>query len=269
MNKILLIGCGHMGSALLQAWLQQKKIYFYVVDPFNYKKINNKKYSKVKAYKSLLDIKDISSIDIVIFAIKPQIISRVLKEVSFFNFNKKTIFVSIVAGIQISFFNKFLKKNNQFIRVMPNMPALVNKGMSCLVASRTVTTKNKNKINSLFLKVGKTLWLSKEKDINIVTAISGSGPGYIFLLVDAFEKAALKLGLNEKDSHELVYQTFFGSIELLLKNNNSALKLAQNIAVSGGTTEAAFKIFLNKKILHKTFEKAINAAYKKSIKLSK
>ena len=81
--------------------------------------------------------------------------------------------------------------------------------------------------------------------------------------------SALKLGLNEKDSQELVYQTFFGSIELLLKNNNSALKLAQNIAVTGGTTEAAFKIFLNKKILHKTFQRAINAAYKKSIKLSK
>ena len=77
------------------------------------------------------------------------------------------------------------------------------------------------------------------------------------------------IGLNEKDSQELVYQTFFGSIELLLKNNNSALKLAQNIAVSGGTTEAAFKIFLDKKILHKTFERAINAAHKKSIKLSK
>ena len=115
-----------MGSALLQAWLQQKNIYFNIVDPLNYKKINKKKYNKVKAYKSLLDIKDISSIDIVIFAIKPQITSLVLKELSFFNFNKKTIFVSIVAGIQISLFKKFLSKNNQFIRVMPNMPALVN-----------------------------------------------------------------------------------------------------------------------------------------------
>jgi len=268
MNKILLIGCGHMGSALMRAWIHQKNICFYVVDPFNYKKINKKKYNKVKAYKSLLEIKDLSSIDIVIFAIKPQITKIVLKEISSFTFNKKTIFVSIVAGIKISFFNKFLK-NRQFIRVMPNMPALLNKGMSCLVANKTVTTKNKNKINSLFLKVGKTHWLSKEKDINIVTAISGSGPGYIFLLVDAFEKAALKLGLNEKDSQELVYQTFVGSTELLLKNKNSALKLAQNIAVSGGTTEAAFKIFLDKKILHKTFERAINAAYKKSIRLSK
>ena len=269
MNKILLIGCGHMGSALMQAWLQQKNIYFTVVDPLNYKEINKRKYNKVKAYKNLLDIKDIAAIDIVIFAIKPQIISKVLKEVSFFNFNKKTIFVSIVAGIQISLFNKFLKKNNQFIRVMPNMPALVKKGMSCLVANKTVTTKNKSKINSLFLKVGKTHWLSKEKDMNIVTAISGSGPGYIFLLVDAFEKTALKLGLNKKDSKKLVYQTFFGSLELLLKNNNSALRLAQNIAVRGGTTEAAFRVFLDKKILHKTFERAINAAYKKSIKLSK
>jgi len=269
MNKILLIGCGHMGSALLQAWLQQKNIYFDVVDPLNYKKINKKKYNKVKAYKSLLDIKDISSIDIVIFATKPQITPLVLKELSFFNFNKKTIFVSIVAGLKISFFNKFLKNNNQFIRVMPNMPVLINKGMSCLIARKNVTVKNKNKINSLFLKIGKTLWLSNENDINLVTAISGSGPGYVFLVVDAFEKAALKFGLTEKNSRELVYQTFIGSIGLLLKDNNSALKLAQNIAVSGGTTEAAFKIFLDKKILHRTFEKAVKAAYKKSIKLSK
>ena len=79
MNKVLLIGCGHMGSALMQAWLQQKNIYFNVVDPLNYKKINKKKYNKVKAYKSLLDIKDISSIDTVIFAIKPQIISTIDK----------------------------------------------------------------------------------------------------------------------------------------------------------------------------------------------
>ena len=67
----------------------------------------------------------------------------------------------------------------------------------------------------------------------------------------------------------MVYQTFLGSVELILNNNESAIKLAQNIAVSGGTTEAAFKMFLNKKVLHKTFEKAVNAAYKKSIKLSK
>ena len=89
MNKILLIGCGNIGSALLQAWLQQKNISFDVVDPLNYKKINKKKYNKVKAYKSLLEIKDISSIDIVIFAIKPQITSLVLKELSFLILIKK------------------------------------------------------------------------------------------------------------------------------------------------------------------------------------
>ncbi len=269
MNKILLIGCGHMGSALLQAWSKQKNFSFDVVDPVNYKKINKKYVNKIKAHKNLLDVKNLASIDIVIFAVKPQITPSVLKQISFINFNKKTIFVSIVAGIKISFFNKFLRRYKQFIRVMPNMPAMINKGMSCLVASKSVSTRNKSKIDSLFLKVGKTLWLKKETDINVVTAISGSGPGYIFLIVDAFEKAALKLGLSQKDSQELVYQTFLGSVELILNNNESAIKLAQNIAVSGGTTEAAFKMFLNKKVLHKTFEKAVNAAYKKSIKLSK
>jgi Pyrroline-5-carboxylate reductase len=162
MNKILLIGCGHMGSALLQAWSKQKNFSFDVVDPVNYKKINKKYVNKIKAHKNLLDVKNLSSIDIVIFAIKPQITPSVLKQISFINFNKKTIFVSIVAGIKISFFNKFLRRYKQFIRVMPNMPAMINKGMSCLVASKSVSTRNKSKIDSLFLKVGKTLWLKKK-----------------------------------------------------------------------------------------------------------
>ena len=268
MNKILLIGCGHMGSALLQAWLHQKNIYFDVVDPLNYKKINKKKYNKVKAYKSLLDIQNISSIDIVIFAIKPQITSLVLKELSLFNFNKKTIFVSIVAGIQISLFNKFLKKNNQFIRVMPNMPALVNKGMSCLVANKTVTAKNRNKINSLFLKVGKTLWLNKEKDINIVTAISGSGPGYVFFIIDALEKAANKLGLGEEVSKKMIFQTFLGSLKLQKQTKHSAYKLSKTIAIKGGTTEAGLNV-MKKKNIHKIFSDALLSAYKQAKKLGK
>lgn len=269
MNKILLIGCGHMGSALLSAWSLDRDCSFVVIDPIKYKKINAINNNKILAFKTIKEIKEINKFDIIIFAVKPQLASLVLEEISEYTFNKQTIFVSIVAGKKIDFFNKHLGMPNKFVRVMPNMPVLVNQGMSCLIANKNISKKNKNLIDNLFLKIGKTLWLKNEKDINKVTAISGSGPGYIFLFIDAFEKASAQLGLGNKVTKELIYQTLLGSIDLLLKEKSTASILADNIAVKGGTTEAGLNKFKNKKILHKIFKDAIKAAYDKANFLGK
>lgn len=129
--------------------------------------------------------------------------------------------------------------------------------------------KNKNKIDSLFSKVGKTMWLKNEIEINKITAISGSGPGYIFLFIDAFEQAALQLGLGKNVTKKLVHQTFYGSINLLLTENETAKSLANKIAIKGGTTEAGLNQFKNNKILHNTFKKVVKAAYFRAIKLGK
>ena len=250
-----------MGGALLKAWSYNLKYSFIVVDPNQYKKIN-KSYSKnIKVLKSFTEIKNFKSIEIIIFAVKPQQIELVLSDMTKYNFNKQAIFVSIVAGKKINFFNKFLPKYNKFVRVMPNMPAVINQGITCLVSNKNFTIKNKKQIDSLFLLVGETIWINKESDINKVTAISGSGPGYVFLFIDAFEKAAAKLGLKEKETKKLVHQTLLGSINLLLKNKKTASYLADIIAVKGGTTEAGLNKFKDKKVLHLTFEKVIKAAY--------
>ena len=269
MNKILLIGCGHMGNALLKAWLLNTDYSFVVIDPLQYKKINRNFTNRVKAFKSLDNTKNIKLIDLVIFAVKPQISLSVIKDISRYNFSNKIIFLSIVAGRKINFFTKYLSKKSQFIRVMPNMPAIIAQGMTCLFANKNVTKKNKNIVNSLFLNVGKTLWLKSESEINKVTAISGSGPGYIFFIIDAFEKAALDLGMGEADTKKLVHQTLFGSINLLLKEKQSASILANNIAVKGGTTEAGLNIFKNKKTLHEIFKKVVKAAYSRANHLGK
>ena len=269
MNKILLVGCGHMGSALLKAWSLKIDCSFVIVDPAQHEYINKNFNNKVKAFKTIEEIKNIILFDIIIFAIKPQIAEKVLNNFSKFKFKKKTVFVSIVAGKKINFFNKFLPKNNQFIRVMPNMPAVINQGMSCLIASRNVSIKNKNNVGSLFSKIGKILWLKSELEINKVTAISGSGPGYIFLFIDAFEKAALQLGLGEKVTKQLVHQTLLGSTHLLFADKITADRLASNIAIKGGTTEAALNQFKNNKILHRTFKKVVKAAYLRANQLGK
>tara|TARA_B110000263_G_C15276286_1_gene496060 strand:- start:700 stop:1509 length:810 start_codon:yes stop_codon:yes gene_type:complete len=267
-NKILLIGCGHMGSALLKAW-SKTNFKFSVIDPAKHAIINKKFNSNIKAFESLNKINNILSYNVIIFAIKPQIIDSVLKEFKNLKFKKNAVFVSIVAGKKISFFNKYLLTPNQFIRVMPNMPAMINQGMSCLVPNANVTKVNIKKIDLIFSLVGKNIWLKKEQEINKVTAISGSGPGYVFLIIDAFEKAAYELGLSKKDTKELVHQTFKGSVNLLLNSEENASTLAKNIAVKGGTTEAGLNQFVKNNVLHKTFKKVISAAYKKANILGK
>ena len=269
MNKILLIGCGHMGRALLKAWILKTDYTFIVIDPLQFNKINKNFNSRVTAYNSLDKIKDIKLIDIIIIAVKPQIVLPVMIDLNKHNFANNTIFLSIVAGKKINFFNKYLPKKNQFIRVMPNMPAMINQGMSCLLANKYVTKKNKQIVNMLFLKVGKTLWLKNELEVNKVTAISGSGPGYVFLIIDAFEKAALELGLGKMATKEIVHQTFLGSINLFLEENKTAVSLANSIAVKGGTTEAGLNKFKNKKVLHEVFKKAVKAAYNRANLLGK
>lgn len=269
MNKILLIGSGHMGTALLTAWNYKTNNQFTVVDPIQYTKINKKFKYKVKAFKSISKIKTTSQFDVIIFAIKPQITDEVLKNFSSYKFKRTAVFVSVVAGKKINFFAKYLPKNIQFIRVMPNMPSIINEGMSCMAHNKFVTKKNRDKINSFFLKVGKTLWLKNENEINKVTAISGSGPGYIFLFIDAFEKAAIKFGLSSKNTKKIIHQTALGSILLLLSGQKSAEELVKDIAIEGGTTEAALKEFKKNNLFYKIIKKAVKAALVRAEELGK
>jgi len=184
-------------------------------------------------------------------------------------YKKNVLFVSVIAGKKISFFNNFLPSNNQFVRVMPNMPSLVEEGVSCLVTDKSTSKQNINVISTLFRKIGKTYWFSNEKELDKVTAISGSGPGYYFLFIDLLEKAAIKLGFTQKIAKELVYQTAFGSIKLLINNSKSAEKLANDIAIKGGTTEEAIKIFKKNNQLKNMIDKAVKAAHKRAIELGK
>ena len=152
---------------------------------------------------------------------------------------------------------------------MPNMPSMVEEGVSCLVTNKNTSKQNKNIVTDLFGKIGKIYWLSSEKELDKVTAISGSGPGYYFLFIDLLEKAAVKLGFTRKIAKELVYQTAFGSIKLLINNSKSAEKLTNDIAIKGGTTEAAIRFFKKNNQLKNMINKAVKAAHKRAIELSK
>ena len=269
MNKILLVGCGHMGTALVNSWLNLNSYSFTVVDPFNFKKLKNKfNNKKIDILNKAPIQKEINKFDIIIFAVKPQIADRVLSEYKDFEFKKNSIISSIIAGKKIIFFQKRLKNANQFVRIMPNMPVLVKNGISCFVSTNNLSNKNKKTINQLFLKVGKTLWLNNESQIDKATAVSGSGPGYVYALINSFEKAAQKLGFSKKQSRELVLTTILGSIYLMQETKKEPYDLEKSIAVKGGTTEAGLKNLKNNnidKIIYETYM----SAYKKAKILAK
>ena len=146
---------------------------------------------------------------------------------------------------------------------MPNMPASIGQSMNCIVAKKNVTLFKKKDIIKLFSYSGETLMLEDENQIDMATAISGSGPGFIFNLIDAMEKAAIKLGFTKKTANILVSQTFRGSINLLLKNKISPKILVSTIATKGGTTEAGLKV-MNKRDIHKIFIELTKASFKKA-----
>tara|TARA_Y100001970_G_scaffold284029_1_gene400542 strand:+ start:2670 stop:3491 length:822 start_codon:yes stop_codon:yes gene_type:complete len=269
MRKVLLVGCGHMGSALLDAWLIKKKYSFTVIDPYNFKVLKKKfKNKKIIILNSIANRLDCKQFDIIIFAVKPQSASNVLKEYKHFKFKKNSVVVSIIAGKKISFYKKNLTNAHQIVRVMPNMPAAIKEGLSCLVSNKVVSRENKYRIDDLFSAVGKNIWLKTENQLDNATALSGSGPGFIFTLIDAFEKGSIRIGFSKKLSREMILKTLIGSAKLMQKVDQDPEKLANLIAVKGGTTEAGIKV-LKKNNIKKIIYNTLLASYKKASKIGK
>ena len=268
MNKILIVGCGHMGAALLASWYKKTTFVFSVIEPNNFIDIKKKYSKKVAVFKSSKEIKNLKKFDTIIFAIKPNIAQDVVEKFNV-DLKRNVLIISIIAGKKISFLKQSLGSNHQIVRVMPNMPALVEKGMSCLVCNKFTSKKNIRLSTMLFKKVGEIIWLKKESDIDKITAVSGSGPAYYFLFIQFLELAAKELGLSSAIAKKLVYQTAFGSMKLLENDQRTAKQLQETIAVKGGTTEAAIKVLNHNNLFKKIIKKAIKEAFKHSIKLGK
>ncbi len=268
MNNVLIVGCGHMGSALLESWNKKTNYNFSVIEPKHYSSLKKKYSKKINFFKSFEEIKNIKKYDIIVFAIKPQIAEKVIRQFKI-NLKRNILLISIIAGKKISFFSKILGSQHQIIRVMPNMPASVGKGITCLICKKEISRQHKKISSFLFKKVGEIIWLNKESEIDKITAISGSGPAYFYFFIECLLQASKELNLSDNVSKKLVYNTVFGSIKLLENSTKSAKKLKENIAVKGGTTEAAINIFEKDKLFKNIVKKAVFAAYRRSLFLGK
>ena len=277
-NKLYFIGYGNMAEAIYQRI--DKKLFgkIFLIEKNSERRvyINEKNYKKTQVLKELNGIKFNNS-DIILLAVKPNQIKSVCEEINSLILGKKDIpiIISIAAGVTTTAIKNFiinnltnLQNDIDIFRAMPNLCARDGEAITGLYGkSKQINKSNLTTIISkIFKSIGEILWVKKESDLDIVTAISGSGPAYIFYFIDTMIKSAVELGLDKKNAKKLVIQTVIGSGKAGISIDNFAEQISK-VASKGGTTEAAINL-LNKKKLDVIFTQAIKAAYSKSKEIS-
>lgn len=199
----------------------------------------------------------IAASDILVLAVKPQQMYEVVS--TLLPYIKNQLVISIAAGIRAADLSRWLNGHTAIVRTMPNTPALIGKGMTGMVALSAVTAEQKNIANAIMHAVGATVWLDHEAQIDAVTAISGSGPAYVFYFLEAMQAAAVELGLTAEQGKQLALATFDGATELAVKSDQSLTQLRENVTSKGGTTYAALTVMQNNQV-GQSIVKALHAA---------
>ncbi|ARJ64726.1 pyrroline-5-carboxylate reductase [Magnetospirillum sp. ME-1] len=237
MTKILLAGCGKMGSAMLAGWLERgvEAADVVVVEP------SMPDLGAVRVVASDAAIPSDFTPDVVIFAVKPQVMAEVVPPYARFG---SAVYLSIAAGKTTAFFRNALGAQAAIVRAMPNTPAAVRRGITVCCAEPSVPAGARHLCQSLLEAVGEVGWVEDESLMDAVTAVSGSGPAYIFLLAEAMEAAALAQGLPAELARRLARATVAGAGELLRQSPESAAQLRKNVTSPGGTTAAALSVLM-------------------------
>ena len=269
--SIALIGCGKMGSALLRGWLASGQIkHVYVLDPGGLpEEFEDEAPARVTFYdKPEMFAGARPPASVFVIAVKPQIMDEVCHAI------KKSVpadalVLSIAAGQTIAKFENYFGASQPVIRSMPNTPAAIAKGVTVGCPNAHVTSAQKTLADNLLKAVGHVEWIADEGLLDAVTAVSGSGPAYIFLLIEAMAAAGVKAGLKADFAMKLARQTVIGSAALADADLLPAETLRKNVTSPGGTTAAALDILMAPSGMQDLFDKAIAAATARSKELSR
>lgn len=204
--------------------------------------------------------------DFVVLAVKPQILRKVAEPLAN-SINASTIVVSIAAGITTQQMSRWLGGHEKCIRVMPNTPALLGVGASGLFATQSITAADKVTAESIFAAVGEVSWVEDESQMNSVTALSGSGPAYVFAFAEALTQAGVALGLPQQAAHELTIQTILGAARMMNEAGETPAVLRERVTSPGGTTAAALASF-SEQNLNQMVLTALTAAKDRGSELS-
>jgi pyrroline-5-carboxylate reductase len=265
-KKISIIGTGNMGEALLSGLISSES-----ADPRNIICTDVRK-NKLKSIQEKYgvttttdNIKAVEASEIIIYAVKPQIIASVLKETASCLDMSKLI-ISIAAGVPLAAIESCLNKKLRLIRVMPNIAAFVKESASVIAAGGEATQEDVELSLAIFNSMGKSIFLKENILMDAITGLSGSGPAYIFLIVDALADAGVKVGLSREDALFLSSQTVLGAAKLLLETKEHPGRLKDMVTSPGGTAIAGFHT-LEKGGLRTTLINAVETATKRSKEL--
>ena len=265
-QRIKIIGCGKMASAILDAWLK-KSISpqdIFVDDPKPSEWLLEKKKHGLN-----INTKADVSFDYCFIGVKPQSLDEIklkLKGLS----KKNVTFVSMLAGIKINRLEDIIGKDESIVRIMPNLPAEILKGVTAVKENKWVEPKQSKNLALLLEAFGETVKFVEERKFDAVTAISGSGPAYIFLIAELMTEVGINLGLSYDEAFKLVKHTIDGAGSLIVNSSLKPQKLRANVTSPAGTTHEALAVMMNKDNgLPKIFSAAIKAAAQRSKELSK
>ena len=267
-NKTVIgfIGAGNMAYALIKGLLNNgfDANQINISDPNEELLLNRESELKVTTYSDNTSL--LSNSDIIFFAVKPQVLSSVCLELKGV-VKSKHLFVSIVAGIRSSDINRWLGGNFALIRTMPNTPALFQSGVTGLFANEVVDNEQKSLVESILSSVGECFWVNEEKLIDAITAISGSGPAYFFLLMESMKQAGMALGLDEETANSLSIQTAYGASLMANKTGKDSRTLRSEVTSPNGTTQSAIESFQDQNF-EGIVANATRAAYDRARELS-
>jgi len=265
-RPLVLIGAGKMGGALLQGWIDQglNPRAVVVIDP-----------SPSAESAAMLAAAGLEALDeppsgvarVMVVAVKPQVIADVLPDLRGLVGNE-TVVISIAAGTPIKALKAGLG-DAAIIRAMPNTPASVGRGITVAIATPEVDEAGGALATELFEAVGDVLWVDDEKMIDAATAVSGSGPAYVFHMVEALTDAAVSLGFSDEQAERLARSTVTGAAELLYQTDTAAGTLRENVTSPNGTTEAALAVLMGRTGMKPLMKRAVAAARKRARELAK
>lgn len=266
-NGLLLVGCGKMGGAMLAGWLEQgtDPATVVVVEPADVLR-QPWTASGVTAVASAADIPADFVPDCVIFAVKPQQMAMVTPDYKRF-VGSDTQFLSIAAGTTIAFFEGVLGAHAAIVRTMPNTPAAVGKGMLVACPNGPVTAAMRSRADSLLAAVGAVAWIDDEFLMDAVTAVSGSGPAYVFYMIQCMAEAGVAAGLPAELAAQLASQTVYGAGALAHSAAEDPGTLRKNVTSPGGTTQAALEVLMADDGLSPLMRRAVDAAAVRSREL--
>lgn len=265
---VLLVGCGRMGGALVNGWIHSgiPPGQIAVVEPDAIQRRHAQTEFAVAAYSDAAEIPATLRPGAVVIAVKPQDMERILPAYGRFN-AADTVFLSIAAGKTVAVL-KTLLGGGTVVRAMPNTPAAVGHGITVAYAGAGVTEAKRDLCQSLLATVGDVAWIDDESLMDAVTAVSGSGPAYVFLLVECLAEAGIEAGLEPALAMRLARATLTGSGELLRRSKDSPAALRESVTSKGGTTAAALSVLMGADGLRTLLKRAVAAAAARSRELS-